>query len=403
MSSKASYTNGLYHLLILALCILSSSAILLFPQHNALLFPEYWYESMIMGSVSFVLSLSMDTMVALKFYVMADFMLSFWVFIRLYLATAVAWVMTCCFSYSIWTVYLEYNHPMPLSLLCGYIQLAVQYITLYLLFPYESCSREDIKKRFRYFFLSRIWIVVIDLQYKGITFLFITLPFGVQWILAFLLPIVREFNYRILELIMCGPGSRNEKSSRTTVFIGINTYHVMYVAIQIGQSSTEVTSYLILAIDFLLNIYGCIVIINMKIAIQPDNPQNLGSVRKKCHQLEQLVLIEILEILVPFAYILTVLIAYYGPNATILGNVQNNYWQYVSISNIGKLIQNVLLISTIDTCSAIISGILLWNYCNINIFHETFKIMKHCWPIIAINVTNYLNYVSIVPLFTVKK
>ena len=326
-------------------------------------------------------------------------MLSFWVFIRLYLATSVAWVMTCCFSYAIWSVYLEYNHPMPLSLLCGYIQLAVQYITLYLLFPYESCSREDIKKRFRYFFLSRIWIVVIDLQYKGITFLFITLPFGVQWILAFLLPIVREFNYRILERIMCGTGSRNEKSSRTTVFIGINTYHVIYVAIQIGQSSTELTSYLILAIDFLLNIYGCIVIIKMKKAIQPENPQNLGSVRKTSHQLEKLVLIEILEILVPFAYILTVLIAYYGPNATILGNVQNNYWQYVSISNIGKIIQNVLLLATIDTCSAIISGIFLWKSCNINIFHETFKIMKHCWPIIAINVTNYLNYVSIASLF----
>ena len=388
---------------MLALCILSSSTILLFPQHNAILFPEYWYESMIMGSVSFVLSLSMDTMVALKFYVMADFMLSFWVFIRLYLATAVAWVMTCCFSYAIWSVYLEYNHPMPLSLLCGYIQLAVQYIILYLLFPHESCTNEDIRKRIRYFVLSRFWAILIDLQYKGITFLFITLPLGVQWILAFLLPIIRESNYRILERIMCGSGDRKERSSRTIPFIGISTYHVIFVAIQIGQSSSNLTSYLILAIDSLLNIYNCIVIIKMKKAIQPNNLQNSGSVRKKCQHLENLVLIEILEVFVPFAYILTVLIAYYGPNATILGNVKNNYWQYVSISNIGKLIQNVLLISTIDTCSAIISGILLWNYCNINIFHETFKIMKHCWPIIAINVTNYLNYVSIASLFTVNR
>ena len=101
-----------------------------------------------------------------------------------------------------------------------------------------------------------------------------------------------------------------------------------------------------------------------------------------------------LEVMVPLSYVVTVLIAYYGPNAEILGNIQNGYWQYESIDDIWKVVQAVLVMFTIDGCSAMIVGCMLWKVCSINFLREMGKLIGNCWPIIAVNIANYLNYVS---------
>ena len=95
------------------------------------------------------------------------------------------------------------------------------------------------------------------------------------------------------------------------------------------------------------------------------------------------------------AYLLTVLIAYYGPNGEILGNIRNNLWQYKAIDDIEGLVLAVLLMFLIDLCSAIIAGISLWKTCSVNFLREACKVMDDYWIIIAINLANYLNYVSL--------
>ena len=108
----------------------------------------------------------------------------------------------------------------------------------------------------------------------------------------------------------------------------------------------------------------------------------------------ELTLTERIETLVPLTYILCYAIAYYGPNAEILGNIQNDYWQYESIDDIWKVVQNVLVMFVVDGCSAVIVGIILWRVCSIRILQEARKLIAHSWPIIVVNIANYLNYVS---------
>ena len=73
-----------------------------------------------------------------------------------------------------------------------------------------------------------------------------------------------------------------------------------------------------------------------------------------------LVLCEILEILVPLVYLSTFLIAYYGPNANILGNIRNEYWHYHAVDDVGRLMATVLQMFFIDFSSIIIGGFFLW-------------------------------------------
>ena len=318
------------------------------------------------------------------------------VFIKLYIATVSAWSITCSLVYLFWTVGLGFNHPMPLTLSLGYIQYATQYITLNFLFYQKEGLSENTKQRLRSFNMSRVWALFIDLQFKALDFVFTFFSpnSSYQWILAFVIPLMREFNFQVMYRIMIE--SPKVEDGTIPVIIGINSFNSLYVAIKLGQTATPLTSTFILSIDFLLNIHSGFKIINLhRSTTTIDIPNGIRNLKEKDYHLLKLILIEMMEVLVPLAYVITVLIAYYGPNSEILGNIRNDYWQYKSIDDIFKLVQVVLVMFIIDGSSAILVGCMLWKVCSIHFLRETRKLIGTSWPIIAVNIANYLNYVSL--------
>ena len=78
-----------------------------------------------------------------------------------------------------------------------------------------------------------------------------------------------------------------------------------------------------------------------------------------------LVLTEVMEFLVPFGYLACFVANYYGPNAEILGNVKNSYWQYQAVEDIYAAITNLLMFVFIDLLSFIISAVILHHRINL--------------------------------------
>ena len=72
--------------------------------------------------------------------------------------------------------------------------------------------------------------------------------------------------------------------------------------------------------------------------------------------LTKLVLTEIIEILVPLSYLITMLLAYYGPNAELLGNIQFGCWQFQQIEDIGGVVIAIMTMFLIDTSSVLIGS-----------------------------------------------
>ena len=80
--------------------------------------------------------------------------------------------------------------------------------------------------------------------------------------------------------------------------------------------------------------------------------------------------------IIPLSYIFIVLMAYYGPNANLIGNIKLTIWQYQSpITDIEALVYNVGLLSLVDLSSFAINGILLWFFCGINLM-KTLKSLQ---------------------------
>ena len=75
-----------------------------------------------------------------------------------------------------------------------------------------------------------------------------------------------------------------------------------------------------------------------------------------------LLLNEAAEFFTPIAHMIAVSIAYYGPNAAIIGNIQNNYWEYESISSLSGYLETIFYMTLIDILSGVMSIILLWRF-----------------------------------------
>ena len=99
---------------------------------------------------------------------------------------------------------------------------------------------------------------------------------------------------------------------------------------------------------------------------------------------ELLTLTERVETLVPFTYILCFAIAYYGPNAEILGNVKLTLWHYKPVLDIGNFMTNLFMLFGFDFMSLVINGTILWTKCNINIFKVFQKLQNEFWLIMAV-------------------
>ena len=101
------------------------------------------------------------------------------------------------------------------------------------------------------------------------------------------------------------------------------TFHMIFVSVCVGGVATDATLYTLLATDFIINNY---------FAVMTWRNFTQKKLQKLKQSVQILVLSECLEIVIPLAYLLCFVIAYYGPNADILGNIKNGYWQYQEAS-----------------------------------------------------------------------
>ena len=91
--------------------------------------------------------------------------------------------------------------------------------------------------------------------------------------------------------------------------------------------------------------------------------------------LNELVLNEKLEMVIPLGYCLCYLMAYYGPNKYVLRGIAK--------SDPGRTMKMAGLLFLIDCSSLIVSAFLLRTLCKINLFKVYLTMQKELWLIMA--------------------
>ena len=155
-----------------------------------------------------------------------------------------------------------------------------------------------------------------------------------------------------------------------------------------GSHASLSTSFCILVFDFLLNLLGCFKIVRINRQISQEDAILDGLQDKKNEEVTLLALTELTEILVPLSYITTFLIAFYGPNAYILGGIRNCYWTFIAIKDVYDVLSGTSLMFLFDSCFGLISGLILLKFVKLNMMKEYGKLLNEYWPIITIRLAN---------------
>ena len=170
------------------------------------------------------------------------------------------------------------------------------------------------------------------------------------------------------------------------ISITINVHFSMFIAIVIGSLATSLTSYCILCLDFILNLLSCINIIQTHWKIDPQHSDSKNLIEKKMKEITILASTEIVEVLSPMLFLSTFLIAYFGPNALILGGIKNSYWNFEAVEDLETVIKGIALMFLFDMIFGIISGVLLWKFAKVNMIREYCLALKKFWPIMTLRL-----------------
>ena len=84
-------------------------------------------------------------------------------------------------------------------------------------------------------------------------------------------------------------------------------------------------------------------------------------------------------------YLVLIPMAYFGPNAELLGNIRLSIWQFQRpIEDIEAYLFRVTLLLGADLLSVVINAGMLWYFCKINLLTMLKKLQKSFWHVFAI-------------------
>ena len=378
--------NALYGLLVLVFCILASFPLILVPQHDGIRFPQYWYELMISTNLTTTVSWTFAVLLDGKYLLKVKALTSLRACIWIYIVPTLFFDVCYCITYVIWTNGFGYNYPVPFTNAISYINFIPCSVAIWYQFPRTMRTNKEERRKIHAFLLCYCYSFLMHFQNNCINVLLRKIPPNLQWILAVVFPITRELNIRLLNKLAKRAAACEDLEYKANVSISVNIIYSSFIAITIGSTATTLTSYFILTMEFLHNLYSCWKITKMNRKIEHNEIEELKGKNKEA--LVMLTITEVIEILVPMATSITFLLAFYGPNASILGNIQNSYWDYEMVDDIGQVLSGAYQMFFFDTASIVVGGLILWKFSKINILRECCKVLKRFWPIIAVRMAN---------------
>ena len=385
---KASLIYIMYGFVGTLTSFLALAVITLIPMNNVITNPKYWYEGFFTNPV-------MSLIVSLFF----TYNCSYWMNLER-IKTCRSFSITLIFTtgsfmgfplmvYGVWTYAFGYQWPVPfMGVLMTNFTYALCYMVIWHLFPQKWRNIGKFYSKLKFFCIALAFNQSTSLCYNFMVKTFLEYPEQYQWVLAIVSTVVREIFIWITKKV--ARKCCNGDPRRTTIVCShlTNARHAIFLSTILGSIATQTTSIIILVMDSIINI-----LLTLKLLVDTKY-RKTANTEKKIELLQDLALNEIVEIIVPLTYLLCFVAAYYGPNAALIGNVQNDYWQYEKTENIDELIKNISVFVLVDVLSGIVCYFLLLWICKINLIRASATLLREFGLVFTINMTYLFFLVS---------
>ena len=384
------YFCGIKGILCLLVVFMLGSIQLLIPKHNVVQNPGYWYELPISYVIENCFGLTLFVIFASSIVFKTSYTLSWKAFWYIFICSSLSYVCPHLLLEAVWVYWSNYNAPVPfIGYICGVFGYLGSCVSLYTVFPLSWHRNGRMKKRLRALLTLVLLFGLTSIEYVIISFCLGVIPREYQFILALFLPITKHVTEKVvLNVAYVASGGRDDSTKFVASCIVVTGYKIFLVLL-VKSSSSKETSYTILVSEFLINMYLCLKIVWT---------HHRAKIRAKVSTAEEIVgklaLKETIECMAPLTYIITFVMAYYGPNGSIIGSIQNSYWHYTAVKDVEKLLWHTSLFCIIDASSAVIASLLLWTLCKIDFYLAYCKMINKYWWITSLILVTHLYTVS---------
>ena len=342
----------------------------LIPANDIVQYPEYWYEILLHGFTGPMIWGIAFTCVQAGTLLNIKFIYSPKNFCIIYLAAnAVSCAILVC-SYHLWTKFFNYQYPIPfLGFLLAFFFPFFCSLVIWFRFPHEWRKSRQLKKRMKIFCIYLFFRLALTICYQIIIDEIRRSNADHQPFVALALPAIREISIWIGSKLIEKCSNGDEKGAKIFLKYSMTTTHTITLGYVIGSYTTGSTSWVLMGADFSCNVFICLSVIWTK-KFHP------AKIQKQNDLLQDLAIYELVEFHALLSFIMVISVAYYGPNASILGNIGNSYWTYTAIENIHQTLANMAIFFMIDFSSTLLSGIILWVTCRINLWSVFLELQK---------------------------
>ena len=176
----------------------------------------------------------------------------------------------------------------------------------------------------------------------------------------------------------------NTFSAGFVVSCRVGCVHSLFLMLVIGSKATLATTIIYAILDI-----GLLIRISFKIIKNVEINQSHGNLKMQ-KTLQQLVMKETLEILLPFSFSVVKILSFYGPNKEWLPLVKN-----VTEVDLYGTFAKIFAFMLFDMTRILVFAIILKKFCKISMFGCYCKLMKNYWKAIATYSTLTIYIVSI--------
>ena len=401
IDNKSRYIDCIYGPLALAICIAAPCTITFLPVSDVITKPECWYEVAFSTTSCFFFlasTVAMETEVALNPFKKRLVT----VIIELFVTSKATEVLGYCLIHLIWYMLLGYFEPFPFKqIIMAYLSYIALLARLWKVIPKKRRKVQAFRKQFSAFLARLLWGSLISLQLTIISQVLGMISREVEWLIALIVPLTKIFHDRVIDKLVTKYATpENLAHAKIIGKIGTNITYSFWLAISFASYATKATEFVLLGINFCINMALCYKIIQLSKKVSAFKLDGDKKKFPKEQVLTELVLNEIVEILIPIAFIGSYCTAYYGPNKDILGNVGFEIWTYYKVEDLFSFLMPVVEMALLDFGSLILAGLLLWWLCSINIFKEYCKAIKKFWVYIVVWGGTMSSGVSIIDVNT---
>ena len=365
----------LYTPRIIILAFLSTVPLSLTPAHDLLQNPEYWYEHIFHGILSTTSGWILQCFRASYFLNITNIRKIRNVFFMCLIGDG-SMITFIIGSYYVWTKLWNYTYPVPfLGLIATYSFRVLYCISQWFCFPKAWRQNKKFQNQMKFFVFYILFTILTDLLYNITVGIVRKVSIEKQPLASLALPIAREtFSWLSSKLVQkCANGD-----------VGANKIILKYIVSTVYTISLcylvtvveDATSWVLVIVDFSINTFICLRVVWLNKQEKRNRRRSPLKIESQISLLQDLALYELVEFQAPLTFILVLTVAYFGPNAELFGNVGNSYWKYQRIEDFPKTLINMLFLFAVDFGSTILSSLMLWSSCRINLW-KAFVVLQN--------------------------